>query len=327
MNAAFRGREERTTMERAGYCLKRILQMIPVLLIVTILIFAMIRMIPGGDAAQVMLGDKATPEALAALRSKLGLDQPVTTQYWLFLKGVLKGDFGDSVQYRMPVSALLASRFSVTLLLTLTSALLTVLISFPLGYLAAVKKDHLADITIRGYSLLSISLPSFWIALLLMLAFGVKLKIFPVSGWGTTWAQHAQSLFLPALTQAVATSGILIRNLRNNVIDVKNKDYVDFAKSKGIRPSAVAARHVLRNALIPTTTLLSLKVAGMLGGSVIIESVFTLPGMGALLVDAVLRRDYAVVQGVVLIFSLTVLIINLLTDLLYSWLDPRVALN
>lgn len=314
-------------MEKASYCLKRILQMIPVLFVVTILIFFMIRLIPGGDPAQIMLGDKATPESLAALRAKMGLDKPLIAQYLIFLKGLFILDFGDSVQYNMSVSKLLANRLSVTLLLTLFSTILTVLISFPLGYLAAIKKDKMGDVLIRGYSLLSISLPSFWIGLMLMLLLGVKVQLFSVSGWGNTWPQHFKGLFLPSMTHAIAISGIIIRNLRNNVIDVKGRDYVYFAKSKGVKPLHVGMKHVLRNALVPTTTLLSLKIASMLGGSVIIESVFTLPGMGALLVDSVSRRDYAVVQGVVFIFSLVVLIINLMTDLLYSLLDPRVTLE
>lgn len=215
----------------------------------------------------------------------------------------------------------------VTGLLTLVSVIFTVLISMPLGYLAGKKKDSWIDQVIRGFSMVGLAMPNFWIGLLLLILFGVHLNLVPVSGWGTDWPTHIRSLILPGITQGICTSAVLIRNLRNNVIEVKGSDYVYFARSKGLKESTIAAKHIIRNASIPTVTLLSIKIAGMLGGAVVIENVFSLPGLGSLLVDSILARDYSVVQAVVLFFSAVVLVINLLTDILYSVLDPQVKLQ
>ena len=272
--------------------------MIPVLFVVTILVFSIIRFIPG-EPARLILGEKATEEAVAALTEKLGLNEPLLTQYLLFLKQIFTLDFGNSFTYQMPVSELLASRFPVTLALTLMSTVISLVISLPLGYFAGVHKDRLGDQVVRTTSLVAISMPSFWVGLLLMIVFALKLK----------W-----------------TSALLLRNTRNSVVDITRMDYVDFARSKGITSGEVRTRHVMRNAMISTVTLLSMRMAAMLGGSVIIETVFSVPGIGKLASDAIFGRDYAVVQYVVLLFAVLVLVINLITDILYSFLDPRVNL-
>lgn len=313
-------------MDVLNYVLKRIVQMIPVLIIVTIIIFFMIRMIPG-DPAAVMLGTKATPEALESMREKMGLNDSYFTQFMVFLKGLVQFDLGTSIKYNSPVIQLIADKFMVTLSLTVVSTIFTVALSFLLGYLGGMHKDKWQDQLVRIFSLFGLAAPTFWIGLLLLTVFAVQLGWFPVAGWGDTFMDHVKGLILPAMTQALGVSAVCIRNLRNNVIEIKNSDYVEYAKSKGLSDRIISRRHIIRNALIPTVTLLSLKIAYMLGGSVIIETVFSLPGLGALLVNSILARDYPVVQGVVIVFVILVMIINLVTDVLYSILDPRVKLS
>lgn len=313
-------------MDQLNYIIKRVLQIIPVLLIITILIFIMIRLIPG-DPATVLLGDKATPELVAALKHKMGLDKPIYLQYLIFMKNLLTMNMGDSLLFIVPVSDLLKERLVLTGLLTFIAAIFSVLISFPLGYIAGTNKDNAKDTAIRTGTLVALSMPQFWVGLLLLMLFGVELRWLPVAGWGDTWPEHIKSLILPALTQALTTSALLTRNLRNNVVDVLQMDYVDFARSKGLKERVVRHRHVIRNALITTVTLLSMQMAYMLGGSIIIETVFALPGVGALMVQAIFSRDYAVVQAVVFVFAFFVLLVNLITDISYSFLDPRVRLE
>ena len=299
--------------------------MIPVLFVLTIVVFSIIGFIPG-EPARLILGEKATPEAVAALTEKLGLTEPLISQYFLFLRQIFTLDFGNSFTYQMPVAKLLASRFPVTLALTLMSTALSLLISLPLGYFAGVHKDKLGDQAVRTASLVAISMPSFWVGLLLMIVFALKLRWFPAGGWADTLGGQFRCLILPAITQSLMTTALLLRNTRNCVVDITRMDYVDFARSKGIPDSEVRTRHVMRNAMVSTVTLLSMRMAATLGGSVIIETVFSIPGMGKLASDAIFGRDYAVVQFVVLMFAVLVLVINLITDILYSFLDPRVSL-
>ncbi len=313
-------------MEQLNYIIKRTLQIIPVLFFVTILIFLMMRMIPG-DPASVMLGDKATPELVEQIRTRMGLDKPLYVQYFFYLRNLTSFNLGNSLLYVVPVSELLEKRMLVTLTLTVMASIFVILISFPLGYLAGRKKDRLPDQIIRTGALVALSMPQFWLGILFLLLFGLKLHLFPVGGWGDTWQEHIRSLVLPALTEALGTSALMIRNLRNNVVDVLRSDYVDFARSKGLKESVVRSRHIVRNALISTITLLALRMGGMLGGAVIIETVFALPGVGSLMVQSVFSRDYSVVQAVVFIFAALVLVVNLITDVSYSFLDPRVKLE
>jgi peptide/nickel transport system permease protein len=310
-------------VNQLNYALKRVLQIVPVLIMVTVLIFLMIHLIPG-DPARLILGEKATNSAVAALRTKLGLDQSLLAQYGIYLKGLLTLDLGSSLTYQRPVTELLLVSLPITVSLTLVSTVFSILVSFPLGFFAGMRKDRAGDQVVRVTALAAIAMPSFWVALLLMLLFGVRLQWFPVGGWGETPMEHLKSLILPAFTQSLMTSALLIRNIRNSVVDISVMDYVDFARSKGLSDGAVKYRHILRNALISTVTLLAMRMAYMLGGSVIIETVFSLPGLGKLMVDSIFGRDYAVVQSLVFLFALMVLVINLLTDLLYSCLDPRV---
>lgn len=300
--------------------------MVFVFFIVTILVFFMIRLLPGGTALAI-LGERATQEQIDALTVKLGLDKPMIVQYFYYMKGLLTLDFGTSVLYKRPVLDIMQPRIIVTVMLTLVSTLFTVLISVPLGYLAGMRQNGVSDFLIRIFCLLGLAVPSFWIGSMLLLQFGVHVRLFPVSGWGETFGEQLHSLILPSITQAIGMSAVIIRNMRSNIIDVKKVDYVDFGRSKGITDMRVGIVHILRNALVPTATLLSLRIAGMLGGSVVIENVFSMPGLGQLLVEAIYSRDYSLVQTIVLFFSVIVLVINLLTDLLYMVLNPRVKLQ
>ncbi len=317
--------ERGNPVERLNYVLKRIAQIIPVLFMITVLSFSLMHLIPG-NPARLMLGEKATNAAVAALEEKLGLNEPLTTQYFIFLKDLVTLDFGTSLVYQRPVIELILLRLPITLSLTLASTVISLLMSFPLGYMAGKHKDKLADQAVRTASLVAIAMPSFWLGLLLMMLFGVQLKWLPVGGWGETTIDHIKSLILPAVTQSMMTTALLMRNIRNSVVDITSQDYVDFAKSKGISNAAVRNRHILRNSLISTVTLLAMRMAYMLGGSVIIESVFSLPGIGKLMVDSIFNRDYTVVQMLMFFFAFMVMVINLLTDILYSFLDPRVKL-
>jgi peptide/nickel transport system permease protein len=310
-------------MESIKYIIKRILQMIPVMFIVSVLIFVMIRLIPG-DPARLVLGEKATNAAVEAMREKLGLNESYFVQYYKFMKGIVTLDLGTSLKYQRPFYELLSLRINVTIMLTVISTLFSLLISFPLGYYAGKYKDKLIDQIFRIGALAAVSMPSFWVGLLLLILFGVKLRWLPVGGWGDTLLEQLKALILPGLTMSLLTSALLIRNIRNSVVDISNMDYVDFAVSKGISERAVKNRHILRNALISTVTLLLMRMAYMLGGSVIIETVFSLPGIGKLMVDSIFGRDYAVVQALVFIFAFLILAINLITDIIYSFLDPRV---
>lgn len=313
-------------MGELTYILKRILQMIPVLLIITLIIFFGMRLIPG-DPAILLVGNRASDEAIAAMRTKLGLDQPLYVQYFLFLKQCLTFDFGNSLSLKSPVVDLFKQKAVITVSLTLMTALISIIISFPLGYISGIKHNSKIGSIIDSCSLAFISVPEFLIGLILLLIFAMKLHAFPVGGWGNTFPEHIRSLILPAFTGALATSALVLRNIRGNVIEVLKTDYVDFAYSKGLSPQRIRNRYIIRNVMVSTVTLLAMRMTYMLAGSIVIENVFVLPGLGQLLLNAILSRDYTVVQGTVFLFSIIVLIMNLITDISYSLLDPRVKLD
>lgn len=312
-------------MARLTYILKRILQMIPVLFVVIVLIFVMIRLIPG-DPARLMLGETAVEADVEALREAMGLNEPYTTQFAIFFGNLLHFDFGDSLLYKVSCTELVKERLPLTIMLTIVATVFALLISIPLGFVAGLNKDRWPDHIIRTTSLAAISMPTFWVGLLLMIAFSVHWKLFPAGGWGRGWAEHIQGLILPGIAQALMTAALLMRNLRNSVVDITRMDYVDFAISKGLSPARIRWAYIMRNSLISTLTLLATRITYMLGGSVVIETVFSLPGCGKLLVDAIFARDYALVQCMVFIFALMVLVVSLVTDIIYSLIDPRITL-
>ena len=305
------------------YIARRLVQMIPVVFGITLILFFMLRLIPG-DPASVMLGERATDAAVARINHELGLDQPIYVQYGYFLRDLATLNLGTSIKYQGPVATLLGQRLLVSLSVVGVTLVLTIVIAFPLGVLAALKKDSLTDNVVRSIFVVLMLMPSFWVGILLIIFFSVQLGLFPVSGYGSGLIDTLHHLFLPALTIALAITPVLVRALRSSILEALSSDYVRTARAKGLRERAVIATHVLRNALIPAVTLLGLSIGGLMGGTVILEKVFALPGAGALLIDSIGARDYPVVQAATLIFAAMVILVNLATDVVYSFLDPRV---
>jgi peptide/nickel transport system permease protein len=305
------------------YIARRLVQMIPVVFGITLILFFMLRLIPG-DPASVMLGERATDAAVARINHELGLDQPIYVQYGYFLRELATLNLGTSIKYQVPVATLLGQRLLVSLSVVGVTLVLTTVIAFPLGVLAALKKDSLIDNVVRSIFVVLMLMPSFWVGILLIIFFSVQLGLFPVSGYGSGLLDTLHHLFLPALTIALAITPVLVRALRSSILDALSADYVRTARAKGLRERAVITAHVLRNALIPAITLLGLSIGSLMGGTVILEKVFALPGAGALLIDSIGARDYPVVQAATMVFATMVILVNLLTDIVYSFLDPRV---
>jgi peptide/nickel transport system permease protein len=308
---------------RFSFVIPRLIQLIPVAVGITIITFFLIHLIPG-DPVAALLGDHYTPAGAKALRASLGLDKPLWNQYLIFLGNLAQGNLGDSIYYQEPVRDLIFSRIEPTIWLVVYSAVLAALISIPLGMLAALKRDSIIDQVIRGFFLVTVAMPAFWVGIILILIFAIHFSIFPVSGFGDSNFSHLEYLFLPALTIALSLGAILIRSLRNSMLAVLSADYVDTARAKGLPRRIILGRHVLRNALLSTLTIFGVNIAFLMGGTVIIENVFALGGIGQLLVSAIQQRDYAVVQGITLLIALFVILINLATDVAYGLLDPRV---
>ncbi|WP_216320489.1 ABC transporter permease [Deinococcus aestuarii] len=307
---------------RWTYVLTRLLQMIPTLILAAVLVFILVRLLPG-DPASAILGDRATPEIVERTRRELGLDQPLVVQFARFAGRLLQGDFGISTSLKVPVLRLIAERLPVTLFLTVYAAVLGALLAVPLAVLAAVRRNTWVDGVIRAVFQVGLSLPVFYIALQLLTLLGARLGWFPIGGYGETFGEHLYYLFLPALTLGFNLAAVLMRTLRASVIEVLTAEYVDFARAKGLRSRVIMTRHVLRNAMISTVTLLGLNIGALIGGAVITESVFAIPGVGRLMVDAIFGRDYPVIQGLTLMFAVLVSLVFLMTDLVHARLDPR----
>ncbi len=311
-------------MGRAAYIRKRLLLMIFVLFGVTVIIFGMIHLVPG-DPAFLILGDRATDEKAAELRHQLGLDQSLPMQYWHFISGIAHGNFGSSLLYRQPVNSIVFRRIPVTFFLAGYAMALTALITLPISIWAATHKNKLSDHLIRAGFLFALTTPSFWLGILLILLFSLRLHLFPVAGYGENFAQHLRYLFLPALTLSLQLSAVLIRNLRNGIINTLDSDFVRTARAKGLNSRTVLVAHVLRNALVSTVSIFGLQFGALVGGTVVIETVFAIPGMGQLLFTSITARDYPVVQAITVITAFLVIVVNLIVDLSYSFLDPRVS--
>lgn len=311
-------------MGRAAYIRKRLLLMIFVLIGVTLIIFSMIHLVPG-DPAFLILGDRATEEKAAELRHQLGLDQSLPLQYWHFISGLLHGNFGMSLLYRQPVNDLVVRRIPVTFFLTGYAMVLTAIITVPISLWAATHKNKLSDHLIRAGFLFALTTPSFWLGILLILLFSLRLHLFPVAGYGENFPQHLRYLFLPSLTLALNLSAVLIRNLRNGIINTLDSDFVRTARAKGLGNRTVLIAHVLRNALVSTVSIFGLQFGALIGGTVVIETIFAIPGMGQLLFTSITARDYPVVQAITVITAFLVIVVNLIVDLSYSFLDPRVS--
>ncbi|MGI8689135.1 MAG: ABC transporter permease [Thermomicrobiales bacterium] len=311
-------------MGRAAYIRKRLLLMIFVLFGVTLIIFSMIHLVPG-DPAFLLLGERATDQKAADLRHQLGLDQSLPLQYWHFISGIFHGNFGMSLLYRQPVNSLVFRRIPVTLFLAAYAMVLSAIITLPVSIWAATHKNKISDHLIRAGFLFALTTPSFWLGILLILLFSLRLHLFPVAGYGETFTQHLHYLFLPALTLSLQLSAVLIRNLRSGIINLLDSDFVRTARAKGLTNRTVLVAHVLRNALVSTVSIFGLQFSGLVGGTVIIETVFAIPGMGQLIFTAITARDYPVVQAITVITAFLVIVVNLIVDLSYSFLDPRVS--
>lgn len=303
------------------YALKRILLLLPVLLGVTLLCFLIFYLTPG-DPARVLMGSDgqgASPEALAALRHQLGLDRPWYTQYGDFIWKAVQGDLGKSFRGERPVLPEVMGRFPLTLQLSLISLALATLVGLPAGILAAVKRNTWVDYGLMLLALLGVSLPTFWFGIMMMQLFALKWRLLPPSGVGT-W----QQMVMPSVTVALASIAFITRMTRSAVLDQLREDYVRTARSKGATGSRVVFKHALRNAFIPVLTTLGLQFGNLLGGAVIVESIFSLPGLGRLTVDAITARDLPMIQGAILVVAIAFSLVNLLVDLGYAALDPRI---
>lgn len=301
------------------YIIRRLLALFPILLGASILIFAVMRLVPG-DPARQSLGPEATGDQVAILREKWRLDEPLPVQYIAWLGRSLQGDLGRSTVSRVPVTKELATRFPATLKLTLASMAVAVALGLFFGIISAVKYNSLIDRSSMVVAMIGICTPSFWLGLMLLLVFAVKFQWFPSSGAG-----GISHLVLPAVTLGAAASAIIARVTRSSMIEVFAEDYVRTARAKGLKENAVIVRHALKNALIPIITILGLEFGGLLAGSVVTETVFAYPGIGQLLINSINNRDFPIVQGALLLFSVQFVLINLLVDLLYARVDPRIS--
>jgi len=313
-------------MGRAGFVVQRLLLLVPVAVGVTIIVFFMVHLIPG-DPAATILGIHATPQAIALLHQQWGLNRPLPSQYWLFLDRLLHGNLGQSLYYGTSVSSLILSHLPPTLWLLGYAIVLTVLISVPLAVLAASRRDGIRDHVVRAVPLVGLGMPQFWLGFLLIYGFAISLRIFPVSGYGSGFTGHLRSMFLPGLTVALALTPVVIRSLRASMLNVLTAEYIVTARSKGVSPQRLFLRHVLRNAVIPAVTVLAVNIGFLVGATVIIEQIFAVPGIGQLMINSIFQRDFPVVQGVTLVFGVMVVLVNLLADLAYAALDPRVRFD
>ncbi|TYL94741.1 ABC transporter permease [Bradyrhizobium rifense] len=310
-----------------GYLARRLLMTIPTLLLVAIGVFALVRLIPG-DPVQVMLGDAADPAQAAQLRAQLGLDQPIPVQFMHWIAKLATGDFGHSITNNLAVLPLILERFQVSAVIVLVAVAAAACIAVPAGLVAAWKQNSLLDLSVVGGATLLLSIPSFWLGLLLLLLFGLKLKWLPVIGYvpfTENFWQAAAFIVLPIATLTMVEIGVLTRMARAASIEVLRLEYVTHARAKGVPEWRVLARHVLPNAFAPTWTLIGLVLGHLLGGIAVIETVFTLPGLGRLLVDSIFARDYPVVQGCLLFTAVIYVVVNLIVDLCYPLFDPRVT--
>lgn len=308
------------------YLLSRLGGMVVVMAIVAVLVFILTRAAPG-DPIAVLLGDQATAEDIARVQKVYGLDKPLPVQFGLWLRELAHGNLGESIFLQRPVAQALWERAEPTALLSLMAIAIAALIGVPCGIVSAVHRGKAVDQVFTGFAMLGASVPSFWFGLVLMQIFAVSLGWFPVSGYGppgASLAERLHSLVLPATVLGVLNSALIIRFTRASMLDVLGEDYVRTARAKGLPENRVVLKHALRNALVPIVTVIGLTVALMIGGAVVTETVFGLPGVGNLVVSAVVRRDYPVIQGALLVVAVIYVVINFLIDLLYTVVDPRV---
>lgn len=313
----------------ARFALKRLVETIPVLFLMTILVFGLLLLLPG-DPVLGMLGPAAQvdQETVESLRRDLNLDEPIPVQYVTWLGNIVQGDFGRSISSRQPVAEAIVGRLPATAYLAGLSMLVMVVIAFPMGILAATRQNTIWDVLASGFSVFGLAIPGFWLAILMVMLFGVKLGWLPTSGYVSPFESPSESirhLIMPAIALGASGAGGLTRQLRSSLLEVLREDYIRTARAKGLRGQIVLWRHALRNALIPSVTVLGLSLGHLLGGSLIVESIFLVPGVGSLLVNAIFTRDFPVVQAGTLVIATAVVIVNLGVDVLYGLLDPRIS--
>jgi peptide/nickel transport system permease protein len=312
-------------MGRFKFVLNRPIQLIPVLFGISIVTFVMVHSIPG-DPVRTLLGTKATPEAIERIRAQFGLDQPVWLQYVYFLENLTKGEMGVSVVYKVPVMELVLERLPATLFLLGYGVTLALLFTVPLSVIATLYRGRLPDHLIRVLSTSGLGFPVFWLGIMLMIVFSIWLGLFPVSGFGHGFLGHLHSLFLPSFAIALALSAVLTRNLRASLLAELDSDHISTARAKGLPSRWIFARHVFRNSLIPTINLLGVNLGWLIGGTVVVETVFSVPGLGSLLVQSIFARDYMIVQMITLVFACATVLINYIVDIATVALDPRISL-
>lgn len=312
-----------------AFVLQRIVQAVPVVLLSTVAVFLLMRMIPG-DPAQMLAGPDATPDTLAAIRHEMGLDQPLPVQYLLWLSHVARGDLGRSILSKVPISELIAQRVPATLELACAALILTLIIALPTGIVAAVRSGGAIDWVISSLNGIAIAVPGFWLGILAIILFALVLGWLPPGGrvdFSRDPVQALKSLILPAFTLSLVTSATLSRLVRSSMLEVLYEDYITTARAKGLGATPIVMRHALRNALVPVITVLGVQFGRLLGGAVIIESVFAWPGVGRMILDAIGNRDYLVVQAALLLLVIMYITVNLITDIAYGFLDPRIRVG
>ena len=312
-------------MHRYRFVLHRPLQLLPVVFGISIVTFVLIHAIPG-DPVRTIIGAKATPEVIERVRAEYGLDQPVLVQYGHFLKNLARGEMGRSIVFKMPVLGLVVERIQTTLSLLAYGVVLALTLTLPLAVVAALQRGRWPDHLIRIFSTAGLGFPAFWLGIMLMIVFSLRLGLFPVSGYGEGLLEHLHHLFLPALAIALALSAILTRNLRASLLAELDADYVAAARAKGLPARWIFTRHVLRNSLIPTINLLGVNLGWLIGGTVVIETVFSVPGLGSLMVSSIFARDYMVVQAITMAFACATVLVNFMVDVVTVALDPRIEL-
>ncbi len=308
-----------------AYFIRRLVSIVPTLVFVSMLIFGLQQLLPG-DPAQILVGEDQSPEVIAHFREKLKLDKPLPVQYGYWMAGVLQGDLGDSVRTQLPVRELILQKLPVTVELALLSMLIAVLISIPAGVIAAVRRGSAWDHGATVFALSGLSMPNFWLGILMILLFSVQLGWLPASGYVSPFENlgaNLAAMIMPAFVLGTGISAVLMRHTRSSMLQVLAADYVRTARAKGLSETVVVIKHALRNALTPVITLGALELGTLLSGAVLTEQVFTIPGFGKLIIDAVFNRDYAVVQGVVLVTATAYILLNLLADMAYFLFNPR----
>ncbi len=305
------------------YILIRLIAALPVLIAVTLFSFVAIKFVPG-DPVRIMMRDRVTDAQVAEIHAKLGLDRPVLSQYASFVGRVAIGDLGQSIVQNQPVATLVGERIVPTLMLLAVGTVFSIIIAFPVAILAAARPNRLFDQVVRALCMVGFAMPHFWVGLLLMLGLGIKLQLLPISGFGDGFVDHFIHLILPGLTIALFLGPVLIRTLRASMMEVLAADHIEVARARGLSSWRILGKHALRNALIPTLTVLAVNISWLISGAVVIESVFALPGLGSLLIQAVNFRDYPLIQGLCVVLALTTIAINLIADLSYVLVDRRV---